>query len=297
MELDRLETRQQNVLLAMILGDGEITKLYSKSRRKNNSYREHFSLQQLAYREWKCSLIPNLLYITIKSQTLRSASSKLFTELYPFFYTTAGRKQISEVLLSRCFHPLFLTILYLDDGTLSLSKSFNHKKKLIFLTANINLYLQSFPFEELVLLQHHIDDHFDIRFSLNKRHDGYGYILRTTSTKDSYKLLDLVQTETADLPSMYYKTDFSFRLNLEKEKFKNAFPDYQVLASHFDRCRPYSQHELIKLAELKAAGSTINEIANELGRSYWSIVYKTREIKKHTKKRISNETRSVLYLL
>ncbi|ANU14801.1 hypothetical protein BBI08_13495 [Planococcus halocryophilus] len=55
MDLFSLNSNEQNVLIASILGDGEITKRYPGSRRKNNSYREHFSIQQLEYRI--CSLL------------------------------------------------------------------------------------------------------------------------------------------------------------------------------------------------------------------------------------------------
>lgn len=54
---------QQNVLIASIIGDGEITKLYKNSRRKNHSYREHFGIDQEEYRRWKVSFFNDLLYI------------------------------------------------------------------------------------------------------------------------------------------------------------------------------------------------------------------------------------------
>ncbi len=46
MEFNKLSLIQQNILVASILGDGEITKLYKGSRRKNNSYREHYGTKQ-----------------------------------------------------------------------------------------------------------------------------------------------------------------------------------------------------------------------------------------------------------
>lgn len=56
MLFEELSEVQKNILIASIVGDGEITKRYSKSRRKNNSYREHFSLKPLEYRKWKLSI-------------------------------------------------------------------------------------------------------------------------------------------------------------------------------------------------------------------------------------------------
>jgi hypothetical protein len=49
----RLNEIQRNLLVGSIIGDGEITKIYPNSRRKNHSYREHYGVQQEAYRIWK----------------------------------------------------------------------------------------------------------------------------------------------------------------------------------------------------------------------------------------------------
>jgi hypothetical protein len=85
-ELLQLTPIQQNMLIASIIGDGEITKLYKNSRRKNHSYREHFGVEQMEYRKWKVSFFDGLLYITQKSHCVRSPSLPLFTKLYPLFY-------------------------------------------------------------------------------------------------------------------------------------------------------------------------------------------------------------------
>ncbi len=69
-----LDEVQFNILVASIIGDGEITKIYPNSRRINNSYREHYGTEQKNYRLWKQTFLPDLLYITPKSNTLRSKS-------------------------------------------------------------------------------------------------------------------------------------------------------------------------------------------------------------------------------
>jgi hypothetical protein len=66
-ELLQLTPIQQNILISSIIGDGEITKLYKNSRRKNHSYREHFGVEKMEYRKWKVSFFDGLLYITQKS--------------------------------------------------------------------------------------------------------------------------------------------------------------------------------------------------------------------------------------
>ncbi|WP_239454014.1 hypothetical protein [Bacillus suaedaesalsae] len=47
MHIFKLTDIQKNILIASIMGDGEITKIYKNSRRKYNSYRGHFGVQQL----------------------------------------------------------------------------------------------------------------------------------------------------------------------------------------------------------------------------------------------------------
>lgn len=173
-----LDEIQVNILLASILGDGELTKLYKNSRRKNSSYREHYSEKQKEYREWKVGKLCGLLYITPKSQSLRSASSPLFTNLYDLFYPN-GKKEIPKIISSYCKLPHFLAVLYMDDGSLSITQRINHKSKKIYITPQIYLYLQSYKTEDLFLLKHHIQEIFNIEFKLAKRKDGYGAILRT----------------------------------------------------------------------------------------------------------------------
>src|SRR5690606_25484360 len=112
-EFHKLSNVQRNILVASIISDGEITKLYPYSRRKNNSYREHYGIYQEEYRRWKQNFFPELLYLTPKSQTLRSRSHPLFTELYPYFYNDEGYKKIPALLLKYCDSPYFLATLYM----------------------------------------------------------------------------------------------------------------------------------------------------------------------------------------
>jgi LAGLIDADG DNA endonuclease family len=172
-----LSSIQRNLLAGSIMGDGEITKIYPNSRRKNHSYREHYGKEQENYRMWKATFFPELFYLTKKSQTLRSKSDPLFTELFTYFYTNHS-KQIPIKLLKYCTSPYFLTALYLDDGSLSISKRINHRNKKIYLTPQIYLYLQNYPKKELEVLQQHILSTFHIELKLSKRRDGHGYVLK-----------------------------------------------------------------------------------------------------------------------
>lgn len=271
---------QQNILIASILGDGEITKIYKNSRRKNNSYREHFSIAQLPYRTWKQSKLDPLIYFSKNKITLRSKSTPLFTNMYDDFYDTNRGKRIPEKYLSKCTHLVFLFVLYLDDGSLSITKSINHRLKRIYLTPHIFLYLQSFNQEDLILLQQHINQHFQLNFSISKRKDGFGYILRFTSTSNTYKFLDKLSKYASEIPEMYYKTNWSFRLAKETKLLKQSYPGYKVIASSSHRNKAYSYEEIQKLIELKKLGVTDKQISITLNRTYWSVVYKLRELRK-----------------
>lgn len=279
-ELSKLSPIQRNILIASIIGDGEITKLYPGSRRKNNSYREHYGVEQEEYRIWKQSIFPDLLYLTPKSQTLRSRSHPLFTELYPHFYTSDGNKKIPKELLSLCNDPYFLFVLFLDDGSLSITTTKNDNNKRIYLTPHIFLYLQNYPKNELILLKNHIQKQFNLDFKLNKRKDGHGYILRFTSVQRTFQFLNLIAPCAKELKTMRYKTDWNYRLELEKEKYERLYPSYQIFTSSSDRNKKYSQEEINLIIELKKAKKTDQYIASRIGRSYWSVVYKISDLRK-----------------
>jgi hypothetical protein len=117
---------------------------------KNHSYREHYGIAQEDYRKWKITFFDGLLYITPKSSSVRSASHPMFNTLFPHFYKTDGHKHLPLELLKKCTLPHFLAILYMDDGSLSISYRINHLKKLIYLLPHIYLYLQCYSHEELM---------------------------------------------------------------------------------------------------------------------------------------------------
>ncbi|WP_413300381.1 DNA endonuclease [Bacillus sp. 1P10SD] len=277
---NNLTVIQINVLLASIIGDGELTKLYKGSRRKNSSYREHFGDRQREYREWKAQLMNDLFYITHKSNSLRSASNPLFTNLLGLFYNNDGNKSIPATLLPYCNLSHFLAVLYMDDGSLSITAKVNHNNNKIYITPHIYLYLQNYPSLELTLLKNHIKKYFQIDLKLASRKDGHGFILRTTSVNETFSFLNKIRNVSDSCPSMFYKTNWNYRLQQESEKWKLKLPDYKLVVSSSDRWKNYSSYEIKRLVVLKKEGHLDKEIANLLGRSYWSVVYKLRELRK-----------------
>lgn len=272
---------QTNIILASILGDGEITKAYPNSRRKNVSYREHFCLEQYDYRKWKASFFPDFLYFRKDKQTLVSASVPLMTELFSYYYDNDGNKHIPLQLLKNCVSNFFVATLYMDDGSLLISKRINHRMKKIYLSSVIALYLQCYTKVELEQLAKHFKIHFNLNLRLQKRNDGYGYILKTSKMNDTMAFLNTVLSVSENCPSMYYKTNWKYRFAMEKKILKNQFPSYEVLATSSDRFKEYSKIEIRKIIELKQKGKTDQAIADKLNRSYWSIVYKLTDLRRN----------------
>lgn len=277
----QLSSIQKSVLVASIIADGEITKIYKNSRRKNHSYREHYGSQQEEYRVWKSSFFNGLLYLTRKSNTLRSKSSPLFTELYPYFYSVNGTKKIPFELIDQCTHFYFLAILYLDDGSLCITKRINHNTKKIYLSPTIAFYLQCYTKVELILLKQFLSEHHDLDLYLNKRKDGNGYILKLSKEIEVTNFLSQVHSHTVDCKSMQYKTNWEHRVKLESIKLKNEYPGYETLSSNSKRHRNYSDIEISAIIEMKRNQFTDKDIAAALNRTYWSIVYKLQELRKN----------------
>lgn len=168
----------------------------------------------------------------------------------------------------------------MDDGTLSITKSFYHQKQRIYLTPHVFLCLQNYPLKDLEILQEFLLKSFNFPFSINKRKDGFGHILRFTSTKNTYYFLNKLSSVTKTCPSMYYKTNWEWRFSQEKNKLKKLYPDYEVFASSSERSKEYSKNEIETILVMKQSGATDKAIAKVIKRTYWSVVYKISELRK-----------------
>ncbi|WP_312193453.1 endonuclease [Exiguobacterium sp.] len=268
--LNKLSASQQAILLTSILGDGEITKCYSGSRRKNNSYREHFGESQRFYREWKQQQLPDLLYI--RQNNLVSRSLPLFTELYPYFYPS-DQKDIPFDLLPLCNHPLFLLTLYLDDDSLIVSKRFTSKQQLI-VSPTIALYLQSFSKQSLTLFCEWLNHNFRLHFRVAKTSNGSGYFLRTTRFEDTMQFLDYLTPYVNELPDFSYKLNWDIRM----KQIQQNYPYVHVLSTKPNRY--FNELEMKQLMNDMANQVPVSEIAQRLNRSTWSIYAKLNAIKK-----------------
>lgn len=268
--LNNLTSSQQAILLASILGDGEITKCYPGSRRKNNSYREHFGESQRFYREWKSQQLPDLLYI--RQNNLVSRSFPLFTELYPYFYPF-DQKDIPFDLLPLCNHPLFLLTLYLDDGSLIVSKRLTSKQQLV-VSPTIALYLQSFSKQSLTFFCEWLNHNFQLHFRVAKTSNGSRYFLRTTRFEHTMQFLNYLTPYVNELPGFSYKLNWEIRM----KQIQQTYPHVKVVSTEPNRY--FSASEMEQLMNDMANRVPVSEIAQRLSRSTWSIYAKLNAIKK-----------------
>lgn len=274
MDWEGLSEEQVAILVASILGDGEITKCYPYDRRVNNTYREHFGMGQLSYRQWKQKKISDLLYL--RGNNLVSRSILFMMKLSPLFYPN-DKKQIPFELLEDIDHPSFLLTLYLDDGSLLLSKRFNHDKKEIQFTPHIAFYLQAFSKQQLEQLATWMKERHNINVRTSGTPSGTGYYLKTTKVTDTFDLLNLLESYIAELPEFTYKLSWETRLQKEVEKYKQTHPDYAIRVSV--PARPYCDKDVSLLIKWRQQGVTDKEIVGRLNRTSWSVVYKWQDVK------------------
>lgn len=286
---EELTVFEKSLLLGTLLGDGTIARTKSKSiPKKGLQYREHFSVKQMEYREWKLKVAPRIfsgirIRKTGTSAELYSEKDELFAWLWEQCYGDR-KKHIPIHLLEDCTHPVFLLALYLDDGSLSLTKSSRSKLNQIIITPHIYLYLQAFYPEELEQLSTFIARTFHHQFVLSKRSDGHFYTLRIQKTEEAIRFLNDFEPYAYAILSMRKKLDWEYRLNLEKTKH----PDMSVIVSKAKN--DYTDEEIQFIIQAKQKGMTDAKIAKTLNRTYWSVVYKWQDIKKN----ILNED-SLLY--
>jgi hypothetical protein len=286
--LDDLTITQQNIVLGSILGDGMLTHYPTKQKGIRSSYYEHFSIEQQSYRSWKVMKLEPYFTFQQKGTVITSKIDSLWSTLEPLFYKYSHDegsriKRIPNSLLYRLNDLHGLVTLYLDDGSLMISHRVNHRLNKIYLTPHLAFNLQNFTYKELKTLVDQIKQLTSITFILTKCPDGNGYYLRTTKATDTLQFLKQIHPITETCPTMSYKTNWTYRLHIEKQKWNKKYPDYQVLTSSRERMRPYTTEEIETILAMKRLKQTDQKIADRLGRTYWAIVYKVSELRKEGK--------------
>ncbi|PID23305.1 hypothetical protein [Sporosarcina sp. P7] len=282
--LDDLSTTQQNIMLGSIIGDGMLTHKKSKYKGIRSSYHEHFSIKQKEYRAWKVMKLKPYLSFIPRGDHIISRTGDLWSNLEEVIYSKniEGKNRIKQLhlsILEKLDDLHSLATIYMDDGSLLLTTRVNHNHKKFYITPHIALYLQSFTYEELLLLQGQMKKLTTVEFRLTKLPNGNGYYLRTSRTADTLQFLQDLEHIVVTCPSMSYKTNWQYRFYLEKQKWRQEYPNYQLIVSDRKRMRAYTEDEISILRHMKQSGKTDQQIADELGRSYWSVVYKISELR------------------
>ncbi|PIC98531.1 hypothetical protein [Sporosarcina sp. P29] len=282
--LDDLSTTQQNIMLGSIIGDGMLTHKKSKYKGIRSSYHEHFSIKQKEYRAWKVMKLKPYLSFIPRGDHIISRTGDLWSRLEEVIYSekTDGKNRIKQLplsILDKLDDLHSLATIYMDDGSLLLTTRVNHNHKKIYITPHIALYLQSFTYEELLLLQEQMKKLTTVEFRLTKLPSGNGYYLRTSRIADTLQFLQDLEHIVVTCPSMSYKTNWQYRFYLEKQKWRQKHPNYQLIVSDRKRMRAYTEDEISNLRHMKQSGKTDQQIADVLGRSYWSVVYKISELR------------------
>lgn len=79
---------------------------------------------------------------------------------------------------------------------------------------------------------------------------------------------------------MWYKTNWEYRFQIESERWISKYPGYMVITTSSDRNKNYTPQEIEQLIFLKKCCIPNHKIAEIMGRSYWSIVYKLSELRR-----------------
>lgn len=268
---------QEQIILGSVLGDGYISR--GAKRSINCYYQEHFSEKQRGYREWKLSHLKNL-HFTIKGNYLRSASHRYFTKLHEKLYPH-NIKTLTKDLLKQCTHPIFLSTLYLDDGSLIVSYRYNKNKQTVYCYPSIVLYTLNVTRSENELLASHLNKTFQTNFVVSGHPDGHGSLLKLNKESEVTSFLKIINPHVKNIVSMKYKTCLSENINNKKEDIKSKYGEnVHIIVSSSNRRNLYSDSDITILITMKQAGATNQTIANQLGRTYWSVVYKIRELRK-----------------
>ncbi|WP_349408632.1 hypothetical protein [Pseudalkalibacillus sp. SCS-8] len=269
---------QEQLILGSLLGDGYISK--GANRSINYAYQEHFGENQREYREWKLNQL-NGLGFCINGNYLRSRSHPYFTSLRDQLYK-GSYKILTNALLKKCTHPMFVTALFLDDGTLTFNNRFNKNKRIVYCTPNISLYTLNFHKEDNKKLANHLNSNFNTNFVISSHPDGHGTLLKLNKVREVEYFLNLIEPIAKCIPSMLYKTNLHYRLDLMRnclyQKYGN---DVTIKLSSSETNKNYNFEEIDCLIKLKNNGVKDKHIAERLGRSYWSVVYKLAELRKN----------------
>lgn len=268
---------QEQIIFGSMLGDGYVSK--GSKRSIHYHYQEHFGENQLAYRQWKLKKLENLNF-SIRGNYLRSKSNTYFNHLHSLLYDKNGKKVLTELFLTKCTGISFLLSLYLDDGSLTMSKRYNHNTKRLYFSPSVVLYTLNFTKNENERLKNHLNETFGTSFVVSGHPDGQQSLLKLNKVSDIEFFLNCLHPYINEIPSMRYKMCIASKIDsLKKLLPEHVVNNYAIVTSNSERTRPYSIDEINLLVSLKTTGKTDKVIAEVVNRSYWSVVYKLKDLR------------------
>ncbi|WP_443141013.1 hypothetical protein [Pseudalkalibacillus sp. R45] len=177
---------------------------------------------------------------------------------------------------------MFLTTLYLDDGSLSITTRLNKNKKIVYCTPGITISTLNFKRKENHKLANHINNLFNTNFVVSSHPHGHESLLKINKVKEVHKFLQIIEPYTNGIPSMNYKTNIEKKIeSISNRIYKKYGNNITIQISSSDNHKNYSYGEIKRIITLKQSGMQDKDIAKSLNRSYWSIVYKVSELRKN----------------
>lgn len=149
-----------------------------------------------------------------------------------------------------------------------------------YILPHIAIYLQNFKQDELLQFTNWLNDTYHLQLKLADRPDGEGYYIRTTKVEATFNFLKQIEKVALTYPNGSYKTNWTYRGHIEKIRLQKKYPTYEILLSSQERMKPYSEAEIEIMIAMENAKQTDQAIADALQRTYWSVVYKIRELRK-----------------
>lgn len=204
----KFNKESRNLLIALLLGDGTIS--------KNNVFKIVHCEKQRDYLEWKIKQLKangirnNGIKSYIKTKGFNVGVPVYYTQLniVPFikvlrrvFYTP--KKIIGNRKLLNRLSPLGIAIWYMDDGSINIRK--NKEGRIHGFYIKISTCE---PKEEVQVLIDYFKEVWDIKFYMfheGKKKDSYSLCC---GTKEGLKFVELVKPYVVQVPSMQYKIQF-----------------------------------------------------------------------------------------
>ena len=198
--------RIKKILFGVLLSDGSLDTatqrfdIYSKEK----EYAEYLNgvFNQLTHNRFSLKEKFDKRF-GVKGYRVWSTKSKYLTKTHKIFYPNNGRKVLSKYIVSR-LDAEALAHVWMCDGYLEHAKNRKTNK-----AQNIGWFcLESFPKEELEILQEHLLDTFEISSSLVKKPWGFGYRIRVGG-ESLQKFISLIYPFILDC--FLYKTELFYK--------------------------------------------------------------------------------------